>query len=312
MMPKGQRRKPNYLLILSIMIVTGVALWSLFTNWQSGQYTLTTARQGWVTHQKEVKAVFANTEIVLTAPVEGKVTPVQAEGKRFKKGETVARIIPSGVDYGQSIGEVSVAAPISGLFYCNTDRLEQVITPENFMNLDLNALLSQVQNQKGSAAENSDAVSRLSPVGKMVNNLYPSWMFVYLEEKDKVTKGETLKFVISGEEYAGTVMKVSGQPKGAVVRFTQYINGTTETRVQNVTWNYKPASKGILIPLTALCTFGEERGVYVGDDGLIRFVHVKVLDNNDSLACIEGIPEGVEVISNPRKGIEGLAIKNKI
>ncbi|RNC29498.1 MAG: hypothetical protein AWM53_00496 [Candidatus Dichloromethanomonas elyunquensis] len=308
-MTKEQKRKPNYLLILSIILFVGLLLWKSNSIWASGKLSFVTVRQGWVQHQKEVKTIFANTEILLTAPVEGKVVPVQDEGKRFRKGETVAKIIPSGVDREQTVGEVAVTAPVSGLFYSKTDQLEQVITPENFMNMDVNALLSQVQNGKIISSGNADSVNKLSPLGKIVNNLYPSWMFMYLEDKDQAAKGQTLKFTIRGEEYTGTVMQATGQPRGAVVRFNQYVNGTTENRVQNIIWNFKPASKGVLVPLTALCTFGEEKGVYAGNDGIVRFINVKVLDYNDSVACVEGIPEGIEIISNPSKGIEGMAIK---
>jgi putative membrane fusion protein len=311
-MPKARRRKPNYLLMIGIVVVGGLVLWHYGAVWRAGNVTFVVAKQGWVEHQQKVQVIFANTEAVVTAPAEGKVVPLREDGSRYKKGETVARLTPSGVAFGNSLGEVAVTAPFSGLFYSTIDNLEQTITPENLLNLDLNALLTQVGKMtKESAPAKSEAVGKNAPVGKMVNNLAPSWMFVYLEGTDQVAKGDTVKFLIGGEEYAGTVMKVAGEPKGAVVRFNQYINGTTENRVQDVVWNYQPATKGTLVPLSALCTLGEERGVYVRDDGAIRFINVKVVDNNENAACVEGIPDGVEVVANPQKGMAGLAVKTK-
>jgi len=306
-MPKGRKKKPNILLIGSVIILLGVFIWNYYSYWRVSQLTIATAKQGWVKHEKKVKTVFANTEIILTTPAEGKFIPLQEDGRRFRKGETVGRLVPTGVDPGQSQGEIAITAPISGLFYSGRDGLEPVITPENLMNMDLKALLAQTENAP-SPVTVTDSVSKHSPVGKMVNNLYPSWMFVYLEASDQMAKGETVKFIIAGEEYAGTVMKLSGEPKGAVVRFTQYINGTTEGRVKDIIWSYKPSSKGTLVPVASLCSFGEEKGVYVGVEGVIRYTPVRVMDYNDTMAVVEGIPEGAQVIANPKKGIEGLTI----
>lgn len=308
-MLKMRRKKRNYPIIIAIVLLLGLIVWNYHSSWLVSQLSIETAHQGWVKHEKQVKAVFANTESVLTAAAEGKVTLIQTEGRRFKIGETVAKIIPTGVDHGSSKEEVKVTAPFSGLFYSYRDGLEQVITPENLMNLDLNGLLAQVNNfQQPSAAENS-LVSKNSPIGKMVNNLYPSWAFVYLETTDTMVKDDTFKFIVEEEEYVGTVMKLSGTPRGAIVRFPQYVKGTTENRIIEIIWNNKSSSKGLVVPASSVCTYGEERGVYIRDEGVIRFRSVKVVDSNDQLACVEGLPEGVQIITNPRKGIEGLTMK---
>jgi hypothetical protein len=311
-MPKGSGRKPNYLMIMSIVLLVGFGLWNYYSSWVVSQLSLEIVRQGWVKHEKTVKGVFANTEVVLTAPAEGKVILFPEEGRRLKKGETVAKLESSGVDHGPSREGVLVTAPISGLFYSARDGLEQVITPESLMSMELDGLLSQVGNLQQSTENDKNIISKHSPVGKMVNNLYPSWAFVYLETTDNVKKDDIVKFSVEGEEYTGTVMKLSGNPQGAVVRFSQYVKGTTEKRIKDVIWINKPPSKGLLVPTRSLCTFGEERGVYYNSEGIARFKNVRVLDYNDDVACISGLPEGVQVITNPRKGIEGLTLRIKI
>lgn len=308
-MSKKPRKRPNYLIIISAVLILGFVLWNYRSSWLISRLSFDTVCQGWVKHEKQVKVLFANTEIVLTAPTEGKVTAVQEDGRRFKKGETVAKLTPVGVTHGSPLEEVSVAAPISGLFYSHRDGLEEVVTPENLMNMDLEGLLTQVNNTKPPAENVDNPVSKHTPMGKMLNNLYPSWMFAYLEASDTVAKDDVVKFMVDGEEYAGTVMKVSGKPQGAVVRFTQYVKGTSENRVKDAVWIYKPSSKGLVVPTSSLCTFGEERGVYTGEDGVIRFRNVKVVDSNENLACVVGVPEGVQVVVNPRKGIEGLPLR---
>jgi hypothetical protein len=312
-MTKTSKKRPNYLVITGMVLLLSAIVWNYYADWKVSQLTVTAAKQGWVKHEKKVKTVFANTEMVLTAPGEGEFIPIQEDGRRFKKGEAVARLVPSGVGSVHTQTEIAISAPVSGLFYTKRDGLEEVITPETLMNMDLPGLLSQAESLQTTDPNPAGhrSVSKNAPVGKIVNNLYPSWMFVYLGENDTVSKEDTLKFIIDEQEYSGTVMKLSGQPKGAVIRFTQYIKGTTENRVQEVTWSIKPPSKGMLVPVNSLCTYGEERGVYIEDEGIIRFRNVKVVDLNGEFACLDGIPEGVSVISNPKKGIEGLTMKIK-
>jgi hypothetical protein len=307
-MPKGSK-KPNYLMIISIVLVVSFGLWTYYSSWVVSQFSLETARQGWVKHEKKVKGIFANTEVVLTAPVEGKLTLLPEEGRRVKKGDPIAKLESSGIDHGPSREEVLVTAPISGLFYSFNDGLEQVITPESLMKMELDGLLSQVENSQQSTEDDKTVINKYSPIGKMVNNLYPSWAFVYLETTDKVRKDDIVKFSIEGEEYTGTVLKLSGEPLGAVVRFSQYVKGTTGNRIKDVIWIYKRPLKGLLVPVSSLYTLGEERGVYYNSDGIVRFKNVQVLDYNDDVACISGLPEGVQVIVNPKKGIEGLALR---
>lgn len=310
-MSKSFKKKPNYILIIGIVLLAGIISWNLYSSWLVSQLALTTTSKGWVKHEKVVQTVFANTETIITTPTDGKVIILGEEGTRYKKGDTVAKIVPTGIDQGQAVEEIPIKAPISGLFYQKRDNLEHILTPENLMNMDLEALLAQVKSTARPILD-QDGLNKNAPLGKMVNNLYPSWMFVYLEAEAQLSKGDTVKFRIEDNEYTGTVMKISGQPSGAVVRFSQYVNNTTENRIQEGVWCYKPATKGTLVPVDSLYTLGEERGVYLNDEGFIRFQNVKVLDQNEFLACVEGLPEGVEVITNPREGIDGMTVKKKI
>jgi len=291
-------RKPKAFIIIILGFIVILA-WYFRSALLSTGFSLITAEEGWVKHEKTVRAVFANTETVLTAPIEGEVNPVQEEGGRFRKGETVAVITPAGVNTGGKLSPTAVSTPVSGLFYSRVDGLEQVITPDNLLRLDLFNLLTQVQNAGESMTLDGSHVSKYSPVGKIVNNLSPSWMFIYLEEADIPVNGSTGKFIIADEEYAGTFIRATDQPKGAVVRLTQYVQSSIDNRTQEITWIYKPATKGTIVPLEALCTLGEERGVYVLERGSPCFKSVTILDNNESLACVKGIDRGTQVISNP-------------
>ena len=277
---------------------------------------LITVREGWIKYETAVKAVFANREIVLTAPIEGELKPIQEqEGYRFRKGEVIATLFPTGVDISRSVKETAVQAPISGLFYRSLDDMEQILTPQNLMQLELNELLSHIEGLLAEKAKNNSRLNSFSPgnnffvkyapIGKIVDNLSPTWMFVYLDSNKNMETNKEVKFLIDGEEYRGTVIKISEQPKGAVVCFNQFIDGTIENRVQNIVWCYKPSVKGLLVPLNSLYKSGERIGVYVAEEGIVQFRSVELLGVNEDCACVKGLAEGMQVVVNPGKGMEG-------
>lgn len=299
MLTKTSRKRHRLMLIMGLFIMLTIVLWYFRTNFFWDRGNIESVRQGIVTHEESVDVVFANTETTLTAPAEGMLTLPREEGRRFAKEEIVARIIPSGVDYGDNEGEVVVTAPHSGLFFSKYDNLEDIITPENLMAMDLNALLSQSEGKVFAGTQDS-VVGKHSPIGKIVNNLYPTWMFVYLNGNNKMLKGETVKIIVDDYEYSGIVMKESQLPQGAIVRFGEYVKGSTEERVRQVTWIVKAPTRGLIIPSSAVIIQGEEKGVYITEEGLRRFRPVKVIDDNGNTACIQGLREGDRIISNPK------------
>lgn len=304
-----KKNKPDLFFVLSILLILGFVLWNYRSFWLVSQLEFDTIRDGQIRHEESVKAVFANTEELIRLTFNSEVTLSQEQGDRLKKGEIIATVHATGKDYSPTRAEKNIIAPISGLFYAKIDGLEESVTPENLMNMDLGKLLAEVEAKDlGQEPSSSDIKNPLN-VGKMVNNLYPSWMFVYLAPQDTVLKGEKVRFIINSEEFVGTVMKVTSEPLGAVIRFSQYIVGSTEQRVQEVIWKVKPTTAGLVVPQRALQTYGEEKGVYIGVGGVIQFRNILVKDANDGLACIEGVPDGAQVVLNPRKGIEGLTLK---
>lgn len=299
-MPKTSKKRPSFLLIIGVLFFLVLIIWNFRTNIIFGQYDIEVVQQGLVKHEKSVEVVFANTEAILTAPAEGQVILPQEEGRRFARGETVAKIIPSGIDYNDTEEEITLTAPNSGLFYSSYDNLEHIVTPENLMNMDLEGLLSQVSGSVTTKIDHNVPVSKNSPLGKIVNNLYPTWMFVHLDNSAKMLKGDIVRIIVGDYDYSGTVMKVVQQPKGAIIRFSQYVLGSTQERVGEVTWIVKPPTRGMVVPSSSLVIQGEEKGVYLAEEGLIRFRAVKVLDDNESFACVQGIREGEKVIINPK------------
>lgn len=84
-----------------------------------------------------------------------------------------------------------------------------------------------------------------------------------------------------------------------------------ENRRQEFVWNSQPSVKGIIIPKSSLWPKGEEMGVYVLFNGVIRYQKVVVLDQDETQVCVEGLTGGLPVVINPKNGIEGMPASAK-
>lgn len=308
-MKRTAGKKTNQLVfVLLFSLFLGLIIWSRHSFWLSRQLTFEKACLGVIKHEQTVKAVFANTETLLFSPAEGTFNYLEEEGRRFRKGEIIAALTPSGASYGLEMKTKEISAPVSGLFYVQTDGLEEVFSPENLLTMDLEKMLAETNRIKVNSVNKKGPVSKNQVIGKIVNNLRPSWAFVYLPSLDGLLKDDIIKFVVEDEEYYARVMRISQRPRGAVVRFSQYITGSTESRIKDIIWRYKSSARGVVVPVSALISKGEEKGVFVVEEGIVRFKNVKLVDQNESYACVENLPEGVQVITNPQKEIEGIPV----
>jgi len=279
------------------------------SDWIARKLIYFSAHKGTVYHQENVKAVFANEEEYVYSPVGGTVDFPKEEGKRFGKGEVILTI--NTTSYASAPSSVEIRANSSGLFYATRDGFEDTITPENFLTMDLSEMLEGIKLVDDKAYGNiSDKVSANEIIGKIVNNLSSSWAFVYLSDTDGLWKGDTINLVINEKNYTADIEKISNQPCGVVVKFTQYVNEGVEKRIENIIWSYKSPTEGIIVPLSSLCIIGEESGVYVVEEGVVCFKTVRIIDKNDEFMCVENIPEGIRVVVNPSENIEGISVSN--
>ncbi|WP_425807077.1 HlyD family efflux transporter periplasmic adaptor subunit [Desulfitobacterium sp. Sab5] len=295
---------------LFIVLLLGSLGWVYRSHWIAGSISVELAKAGSIDHNVKVNAVFANEEYPIQSPAAGKVKFQGKEAQRFRRGETVAEIYPEGADPGASSAKATayVSAPNGGLLYQETDGLENMLTPQNLLTMDL----SKVLDQKGNSKSQTDVVQAGTALGKMVNNLTPTAAFIELKPTSNLTKGQTIKFNVGGQVQSAKIMRKSDQPQGIVVRFSQYLEGTANHRIQEVSWISQPEVSGVVISKSALYTKGEEQGVLVIQDGIYQFRKVKVIDENETLACVEKLPQGIPVVKNPRSDLEGLTANVKI
>jgi len=309
---EGKKRKLIYWFwgVLLIALVGGIS-WSYRSNFSSGTIKFSLAQTGTITHERKVAATFANQELPISAPFSGGVQFLGEDGQRVRRGEGVATLQPEGATPGtklQNAQKQTILATMGGLFFRQTDGLETVITTENLTSMDLNKLLAQTANVKSPGA--SIQVGEF--VGKIVNNLIQTQAFLELTSIEGLSVGKTIRLTVGEQTVSAKILRRSEKPMGIVVVFPYYIDGSATKRRQEVIWIYQAPTSGVLVPKSALWTRGEELGVFLWDEGVVQFKKVKILDQDDSHACIENMTSGIPIVITPRNGLEGLVadVKN--
>jgi len=308
----GKNRKTLYMLLWGLLFIlfTGGILWFYRSNLIPGAIKFAVAQPGTITHERKVAATFANEEVGISAPLSGKIQFVGEDGQRFRSGEVVATLQPEGAVPGSRQDYAlnqTIITSIGGLFFHHSDGLESIMTSENLNSMDLGKLLTQTAKVHTSGA----IVQAGEIVGKMVNNLIPTQAFLELESIDELAVGKTLRLIAGNQTLSVKILRISDQPKGVVIQFPHYVDGSAAQRRQDVTWVYLPPTSGVLVPKSALWTQGEELGIYISSGGVVHFKKVKILDQNDSQVCIENLPIGIPVVITPRDGLEGVAANVK-
>lgn len=310
-MEKKRKRQKSYWFwgILFLIFIGGV-IWSNRANFLARDIKFVAAQTGTITHERKIPAIFANQELPVIAPISGKIQFIGDDGQRFRRGETLATLQQDGFAPGTKQGSttnIAISAAMGGLFFHQSDGLETIMTSENLMSMDLEKLIAETSNTKTTG----QTVQSGEVVGKIVNNLLPTMAFLQLQSIDGLIVGKTLRLTTGNQTSNAKIMRKSEKPMGIIVQFPNYIDGSASNRRQEVTWSYSPQTSGVLIPKSALWTQGEELGVFISNGGVVHFKKVKVLDEDDQQACIEDLPSGIPVVTNPRSGLEGLIAKGK-
>ncbi|MHB8124300.1 MAG: HlyD family efflux transporter periplasmic adaptor subunit [Desulfitobacteriaceae bacterium] len=295
------------LVLLTIMIGSG--LWFYRSIVINKELAFDYAQSGVIKHGIKVKATFVNQEFVIHSTVAGKVLLLGVDGQRFRRGDIVANVQPEGIAPGTKTsnqGTIDLAAPNGGLFYHKVDGYETFLTAENLRGTNLAELLAE----KGTV-QKTDSVQAGGVAGKIVNNLVPTEAFIELPSLSNIIIGKSIRLTIAGQVQIAKVILKSERPLGIVVQFSQFVDGSVENRQQEIVWDSQPSVSGIIIPKSSLWTQGEEQGVYVIVEGVIHYRKVKILDENETQVCVEGLPSGMPVVTIPRKGIEGKSASAK-
>ncbi|WP_018212648.1 HlyD family efflux transporter periplasmic adaptor subunit [Desulfitobacterium hafniense] len=305
-----------------LLLLLGSLGWVYRSSFLTGSLKVEIARQGSIDHLQTVAAVFANEETLLKASGAGTPEFLVQEGERVRKGDLIARIHSGGAVLGQENAAAAhdLYASGGGIVFSVIDGLETYLTPENLLAMDVGKILQPTQ-ELSATQEAQEAQEPLSPqssgsvaagkvIGKIVNNLKPTLAVLKVEPKGYEV-GKSVKLIIDDQNYSARILRLLDNPHGLVVQFNQYINGTSQKRLQDISLVQRPSVSGVLVPKSSLWSKGEEQGVYVVKEGAIQYRKVKILDQNDQVICVENLPHGIPVITNPRTGIDGLIMNIK-
>lgn len=295
------------MLILAVFFASG--LWFYRSVLINKLLAFAYAQQGEIGHGVKVQATFVNQEFVIYSKVAGKVEFLGTDGQRFRRGDIVAKVQPEGAAPGTMNGSQSTVvlkAPEGGLLFRKVDGYETFLTAENLRGANLAGLLAEK-----ATAQETDLVQPGGAAGKIVKNLVPTEAFIKMPSLDNLAIGNGLRFNIAGQPQTAKIILKSENPLGIVVQFNQFVDGSVQDRRQEIVWVSQPSVRGIIIPKSSLWSHGEEQGVYVIDEGVIHYRKVNILDQDETQVCIEGLASGMLVVTNPRKGIEGLPASAK-
>jgi hypothetical protein len=305
---KKQRVKILLRVLALVAVLTILGLYFGRNILISKQLSVDYAQPGVIQHEIKVKATFVNREFIIYSATDGKVQFLGADGQRFRRGETIANIQTAASASGTNNKQRSTAltAPSGGLLYRQIDGYESFLTAENLRGSDLAELLAV----KGTAQE-KDSVQAGRAVAKIVDNLVPTEAFVEMPSLDNLAVDKKISFTVADQIQSAKIILLSENPLGVVVQFSQFVNSSMEQRHQEIIWNSRPPVSGLIIPRSSIWKQGEEQGVFVIVEGVARYRKVKILDENETQACVEGLPSGIPVITNPRNGIEGITVVKK-
>ena len=307
---EGNKRKRIYWFwSIVLILLAGSAVWFFRSSLTAKTLKFEVAQTGTITHEQKVMATFANQETSILAPISGKIQYLGEDGQRFRRGEAVGTIQADGTAPGSKRENAqTIQAVVGGLFFRQSDGLESILTSQNLTTMDLDKLLAQTAKVKTPGV----TVQTGEVVGKVVNNLIPTMAFFEIPSMEGLVVGKTLRITVGNQTVNAKILRKSDQPKGIIVQFPYYIDGSVSERHHEVTWIYRPSVTGVLVPKSALWTKGEELGVFLWSEGVVQFKKVKILDQDDQQICIDNIPSGIPVVITPRDGLEGLVadVKN--
>lgn len=263
------------------------------------------AQLGVLEHIVEAPGIIVRQEQVVAAPLTGTLKWQAAAGERLAIGTPVATITTAGGV------EQTVTMPAAGMIIKKLDGFEGVLQPailEQPTTLDVEKL----SDTKAKVQEIADGaeVQQGSFIFKIINNYV--WYYVAQFEEDTFAKlaGEKAANLRLSLDDTTTVraqimeVKEEDGTVTAVFSLEEQLGDCYEERFANVEI-VTQSTTGIVLPASALRVRGDETGVYVLDQSLVRYRQVEVLTTEAQQVVVRGLPTGIPVITNPLLVKEG-------
>jgi len=180
-----------------------------------------------------------------------------------------------------------ITAPVSGEFTTTIDGFEGELMPENLETLTPSVLQSFLDRDRG------QEVKAEADACKIVDNFrYHVALNLPADRVNTLHVGNTAKlrlYELSGNLVSGKIVFISAEENGehtVILECDRYIASLLKRRFVNVEF-IKNRYEGYRVSVKSLHTKGDETGVYVRRDDVLKFIPVTILYNSQDVAIVD-------------------------
>ncbi|PKM90992.1 MAG: hypothetical protein CVU87_00300 [Firmicutes bacterium HGW-Firmicutes-12] len=256
---------------------------------------------------RDASFLLIRSEKTVTSPIRGRYERKYQEGDRVANNSVVGYLVKTIGTSLEQTERIPIMSPYAGMLSYYTDGYEKLCNPDVWSQLDLNKL---VELQKGLVAVESGETKNNSEIEagqrlfKIVDNLAPQYLFTEIELPDDslIQIGNTIVIKLEAEgnlriqgvideiERYDSIMRVLIEiPATPILREYRKINGSI------IVDNYE----GIILEQDVLVHLDNKVGVYLLDQGLVRWQEVGIVGKVGSKVAIEGLPSKNWIIATP-------------
>ncbi|HZK25266.1 MAG TPA: HlyD family efflux transporter periplasmic adaptor subunit [Oscillospiraceae bacterium] len=297
---KSKRPKIQSLILLTLALLVVRIAWPFAHQALAAIFVRTVNAQiGVLEHIVEAPGFIVRQEQVVTAPLTGTLKWLAADGERLAIGAPVATITTAG-------GTVqTVTMPAAGMVIKKIDGFEGALQPvilEQPAALDV----AQLSEAKADLQEVDDGaeVQQGSFIFKSINNYLWYYVAQFKHDAFAALEGKTtvdLRLSLDDSATVRAQIREVIEEEGtvtAVFALQEQLAGCYEERFAEVEI-VTQRTRGIVLPTSALRVRGDETGVYVLDQSLVRYRKVEVVTTEAQQVVVHGLPTGIPVIINP-------------
>lgn len=251
-------------------------------------------------------AILIKNEIPVKALISGRVEMIAGDGDRLRLGAPVARI--KGIK-----NNVTVYSPRAGLLCTHVDGLEGTLRPENIGVLDIGSI-EKIETANEIQPDKVRKVEKGFPFCKLVDNLEPLIMYLWLEEESnagKLKRRERVDLLWEGERISGSLLELRGNNgKGLLLKIYRYPEQILHHRKVKVQVIVKEL-EGYPVPRETLVFRGTQAGIYVIEKQLVTWTPVKIKGHLNGKVILEGngLSENTRYVTNPGRVKQGARVE---
>jgi putative membrane fusion protein len=247
-------------------------------------------------------------ELLFFAPIAGELEIIALEGERISAGGKIANIKGGYDSKFEQRSLKEILAPAAGIVSYEIDGLESILDIKNFHQLELVAIPEPGKSQNALINQ----VEKGQPVGKIINNLKPIVILVFLESEE-----EKKQVQLALQQNSQALFKVGdGSLQFVPVRllkahlgtgqgmmffetngFYQELYHLRKINLELVLEHYR----GLVVDEQALVYEYEQPGlITVGKNSTYSWQPVDVVGQIGSELVITGLKQGTNYVKNPR------------